>query len=325
MKLKIICLASIFLALMTGCVYATSSKITESIANVHISDTSVQIIDQLKKGTAINVLDSNGRLLKISYGNNLEGWIDASCVKDKFPVTTALNWIEIPGAQELGTQVGGTLAGSGNNTALGSETYEKELEMLVALAKSKLGGGYDDSNWPHDFTCNGFVCYLYLHIYDEENQMAINLADNGIYQADRCKVRYDAAQIKAWLNAGIPLDDFLRPGDLVYTHGTGNWEAAGHVEMYIGEGKMIGSGGGNPSVKENDFIEALNSGFLHVVCRVIEGDEVYIEQPIGKKHRPLRKLPDELGIELYDYEAIAAEGVTVVDDNYSRNDPLVIK
>ena len=79
-----------FLALMTSYTYASTSKISADVANVHISDTSVQIIDQLKKGTAINVLDSNGRLLKISYGNNLEGWIDASCVKDKFPVTTAL-------------------------------------------------------------------------------------------------------------------------------------------------------------------------------------------------------------------------------------------
>ena len=35
MKLKIICFASMFLALMTGSVYATSSKITENVANVH--------------------------------------------------------------------------------------------------------------------------------------------------------------------------------------------------------------------------------------------------------------------------------------------------
>ena len=96
MRLKIICFASVFLALITGSVYASSSEIISDVANVHISDTSVQIIDQLKKGTTINVLDSNGRLLKISYGDNRLGWIDVSCVKNKFAVTTPMAWIDVP-------------------------------------------------------------------------------------------------------------------------------------------------------------------------------------------------------------------------------------
>ena len=95
MKLKVVYLASLFLVLMTGSVYASSSKISTDIANVHISDTSVQIIDQLKKGTAINVLDSNGRLLKISYGDNSIGWIDVSCTKDKFNTTLPIEWIDM--------------------------------------------------------------------------------------------------------------------------------------------------------------------------------------------------------------------------------------
>ena len=323
MKMKIICFTSMIFALMFSDVYASSSKITENIANVHISDTSVQIVDQLKKGTAINVLGSNGRLLKINYGNDLEGWIDVSCVRDKFPVTTALNWIEIPGAQELGisqdTQLGGN-TGVGTTTDIGD--YEK-LEALVALAHSKVGSGRSEPGWNDEweqnhFTCNGFITWLYLHIYDDEKGMAINLPANGIYQASKCEKIFWASDVKNMVEAGFDMDEFLKPGDVIYWHGV-NWAKAGHVELYIGNGQTIGATGNRPeSVTINDARKELLKGSLICVCRIIEDGKVLLRYPKSEL-RPLRKIPEELGIKLYDYEKLEEQGVHIIESNEPDN------
>ena len=320
MKLKIICFVSMFLALMTGSVYA-SSKISTDVANVHISDTSVQVIDQLKKGTAINVLGSNGRLLKINYGNNLEGWIDVSCVKEAFSVTQSMNWIEVPSVQnhENNSQ-------TGTSNGIVNSSYSEKLDALVELAWSKVGCGRTEPNWGDEwenerYTCNGFITYLYLHIYDEERGMAINLPCNGIYQADFCTLRYDASELRNYIKNGANMDDYLRPGDVVYFRGV-NPNKAGHVEIYVGNEQTIGATGSRPdSVRVNNARESLLDGDLLLICRIIDGDNVCTKTPTNEI-RPLRRFPSELNINIYDYEELQRQGVTVVEDNTTRNNLL---
>jgi len=333
MKLKIICFASMFLALMTGSVYATGSKITENIANVHISDTSVQIIDQLKKGTAINVLDSNGRLLKISYGNNLEGWIDASCVKDKFPVTTALNWIEIPGAQETGVSQGTQLGGNNTSSTYKIGDYEKR-QMLVELAESKVGSGRTEPEWSDEwennyYTCNGFITWLYLHIYDEERGRPVQMPHNGIYQADfvldsATGKMYDVQQ---YIKRGVDIDDILEPGDVLYQYGDGNPNAAGHVALYVGDGNIIEASGDRPvSLKKDNLLKENEKGEkrignFFVYCRIIDNGKINTKEP-GANVRSLRRIPENIEEKLgfsYDYEELEKQGVKIVESDASDN------
>jgi len=335
MKLKIICFASMFLALMTGSVYATGSKITENIANVHISDTSVQIIDQLKKGTAINVLDSNGRLLKISYGNNLEGWIDASCVKDKFPVTTALNWIEIPGAQETGVSQGTQLGGNNTSSTYKIGDYEKR-QMLVELAESKVGSGRTEPEWSDEwennyYTCNGFITWLYLHIYDEERGRPVQMPHNGIYQADFVlkSAMGTIYKVQQHIKNGGDIDDVLAPGDVLYQYGDGNPNAAGHVALYVGDGMIIhatGDRGEQGSLRKDNLLENDNKGrqrlgLFFVYCRIIDNGKINTKDP-GTKVRSLRRIPDNIQEKLgfsYDYEELEKQGVKIVESDASDN------
>ncbi len=108
-------------------------------------------------------------------------------------------------------------------------TREKKNQYSQDISKRTL----IESGWGD---CSGTVWYWYYKLFGLDiganTQAQIN-SDKGI-------------RLNMVIQNGIPDESVMRKGDLLYFRGSDNsrTEGVGHVEMYIGDGKIFGHGSG---------------------------------------------------------------------------------
>lgn len=129
-------------------------------------------------------------------------------------------------------------------------TVTEKRAAVVAAIKSREGqntytqGGKRDqvaSGWSD---CSSLTQWAY-------QQIGIEIGDNTEAQmlSDRL------ANVVVPIDAGIPRETYLLPGDLLYFRGRDTGRKAtqyvGHVEMYVGDGQISGHGSGTGPTRKN--------------------------------------------------------------------------
>ena len=108
-------------------------------------------------------------------------------------------------------------------------TREKKNKYSQSIDKRTLiESGYGD--------CSGTVWYWYYKLF------GINIGANTQSQINS----KNGKEIDIKITNGIPDERALKKGDLLYFRGSDNsrTKGVGHVEMYIGDGKIFGHGSG---------------------------------------------------------------------------------
>lgn len=132
--------------------------------------------------------------------------------------------------------------------------------------RTQVGSGYGD--------CSSTVRWCYQQI------LGIDIGVNTEAQIKSKKLKDAEVPIKN----GIPDESYLRKADLLYFRGndTSRTKGVGHVEMYIGNGKLLGHGSGvGPTEKKMvSYCKSMqnskcNNGNRGLICvrRAIEDDE----------------------------------------------------
>lgn len=129
-------------------------------------------------------------------------------------------------------------------------TDDEKRELLVAKALTRKGknvysqdvnkrtmieGGYGD--------CSGTVWYWYYKLF------GIHIGANTEAQI-KSKIGFEA---DVEISEGVPDESRMKKGDLLYFRGSDNsrTRGVGHVEMYIGNGKIFGHGSGIGGTEKN--------------------------------------------------------------------------
>lgn len=134
--------------------------------------------------------------------------------------------------------------------------------------RNQVGSGYGD--------CSSTVRWCY------EQVLGIDIGVNTEAQIKSKKLKDANVPIKN----GVPNESYLRKADLLYFRGDNpkRTKGVGHVEMYIGDGKLLGHGGGiGPTEKKLvSYCKSMQStkcdnGNRGLICvrRAIEDDEEY--------------------------------------------------
>ena len=105
---------------------------------------------------------------------------------------------------------------------------EKNQYSQDANKRTQIEKGYGD--------CSGTVWYWYKKLF------GINIGGNT-----EAQINSNAGQrVNLTITKGIPDESKMKKGDLLYFRGSDNsrTDGVGHVEMYIGDGKIFGHGSG---------------------------------------------------------------------------------
>lgn len=98
-----------------------------------------------------------------------------------------------------------------------------------------------DSGWSD---CSSLTCWAY-------EQVGIDIGDNTEAQM----VSNQLYNVVVPIDAGVPRESYLLPGDLLYFRGRDTGRKAtkyvGHVEMYVGNGEISGHGSGIGPIRKN--------------------------------------------------------------------------
>lgn len=161
-------------------------------------------------------------------------------------------------------------------------TEKRELLVKSALTREKKNKYSQDINKRTLIEsgfgdCSGTVWYWYYKLFK------INIGANTQAQIN------SPLGVRVGVNIvdGIPDENSLKKGDLLYFRGSDNTrtEGVGHVEMYIGDGKLFGHGSGVGGTVKNmaDYCKTrfntpstkmLKNKGLICVIRFLGGDEV---------------------------------------------------
>lgn len=128
--------------------------------------------------------------------------------------------------------------------------------------------------------CSGTVWYWYYKLF------GINIGTNTQSQINsKNGVRLDIP-----ITNGVPDESLMKKGDLLYFRGNNNsrTEGVGHVEMYIGDGKIFGHGSGMggtvkdmvsycTSRQKTPSTAKLKNRGLICVRRILKGDDSLTE------------------------------------------------
>lgn len=142
--------------------------------------------------------------------------------------------------------------------------YSQDVSKRTLIEK-----GYGD--------CSGTVWYWYKKLF------GINIGATTETQINSKLGK----RVNLTIKNGIPDESKMKKGDLLYFRGTNNarTEGVGHVEMYIGDGKIFGHGSGvGGTVKDmksycvrrqnaKSTTKLKNKGLICVI-RFLEGDEM---------------------------------------------------
>lgn len=122
-------------------------------------------------------------------------------------------------------------------------TAKEKRELLVTKALSRK----EKNKYSQDVTkrtliesgygdCSGTVWYWYKKLF------GINIGANT-----EAQIKSDTGiEVDCSIKNGVPAEKYLKKGDLLFFRGSDNsrTKGVGHVEMYIGDGKIFGHGSG---------------------------------------------------------------------------------
>lgn len=142
---------------------------------------------------------------------------------------------------------------------------ERQNQYTQSSKRTLVGSGYGD--------CSSTVRWCYQQV------LGIDIGINTEAQIKSSKAKDVSIPIKN----GIPDESYLRKGDLLYFRGndTSRTKGVGHVEMYIGDGKLLGHGSGIGPTRKNMIAYCMgrqnakcNNGNKGLICvkRVIQDD-----------------------------------------------------
>ena len=130
-------------------------------------------------------------------------------------------------------------------------TNKEKRAALVAKIKSREGKNQYTQSSKRDQVSSGCSDCSSLQQWVYEQVLGINIGDNTEAQMLSKKL----TTIDAGISGGVPDEDKLLPGDLLYFRGTDPDRKAtgyvGHVEMYVGNGELSGHGSGVGPTRKN--------------------------------------------------------------------------
>lgn len=161
-----------------------------------------------------------------------------------------------------------------------ARSREKKNQYTQGSKRIQVDGGWSD--------CSSFVRWCYLQVLGQD------IGSNTAAQITN-KILQNVADVNE-LGGKYPPEDKLLPGDLIYYKGTDSSRPrqCGHVEMYLGDGRIIGHGSGiGPTEKSlrtySKSRYAQGKGWLCAlrVIRTDEEDNFYCAPPppfLSRKH-----------------------------------------
>ncbi|SCI34075.1 MULTISPECIES: C40 family peptidase [unclassified Romboutsia] len=242
-------------------VESASAFVTEEKVNFRKeSNTDSEIIEELTKGTELQVVEVQDEWIKVKNGEE-EGYVNANYVSDEAPVIEevvvedqAINTVSTTqnsnsNIQTTNNVTNNTTNNATNNTSSNQNSSSSNkieqsntnvpaantslAQAVVNLAYSKIGSPYVwGAEGPNSFDCSGLTSYVYK-----------NAAGISIPRSSSAQSTYGTTVSKA----------NLQPGDLVF-FGSGS---VSHVGIYIGGGNMIHS----PKPGETVKITSINSSY----------------------------------------------------------------
>ncbi len=244
-------------------VESASAFVTEEKVNFRKeSNTDSEIIEELTKGTELEVVEVQDEWIKVKNGED-EGYVNANYVSDEAPVIEEVvveeeaqvtNTVSTTQNSNSNTQTTNNATNNATNNTTNNATNNQNssssnkveqsntnvpaantslAQAVVNLAYSKIGSPYVwGAEGPNSFDCSGLTSYVYK-----------NAAGISIPRSSSAQSTYGTTVSKA----------NLQPGDLVF-FGSGS---VSHVGIYIGGGNMIHS----PKPGESVKIASINSSY----------------------------------------------------------------
>ena len=197
-----------------------------------------EIIEELSKGSKLEVIEDQGEWIKVKYNEN-EGYVNAKYISDEAPV------IEEVVSEEINTNRVSNAQNSNKKNNSSSNKIEQSNEnvpssnqslaqAVVNLAYSKIGSPYVwGAEGPNSFDCSGLTSYVY------KQAAGISLPRTSTAQSTYGKTVSKSN---------------LQPGDLVFFGSNGS---VNHVGIYVGGGNMIHS----PKPGETVKVTSINSSY----------------------------------------------------------------
>lgn len=123
-------------------------------------------------------------------------------------------------------------------------TYNEQRTALVAAVESREGKNQYTTSGKRDQVAEGWSDCSSLMRWAHEEALGVYIGDNTEAQINSDKL----ATVDVPITEGVPDESAMLPGDLLYFRGRDTGRKAsqyvGHVEMYIGNGQLMGHGSG---------------------------------------------------------------------------------
>lgn len=130
-------------------------------------------------------------------------------------------------------------------------SYSEQRAALVAAVVSREGKNQYTTSSKRDQVASGWSDCSSLVRWAHEEALGIYIGDNTEGQINSSRL----TTVDVAISAGVPDEAALLPGDLLFFRGrdTGrkNSQYVGHVEMYVGNGQLMGHGSGVGPVRKN--------------------------------------------------------------------------
>lgn len=227
------------------------------------ANTDSEIIEELSKGSKLEVLEDREEWIKVKYGDK-EGYVSAKYISDEAPVieevvveetVTEEATTRVSNNQSSSSQSSNTQKSNKKNNSSSNKTEQSNenvpaantssAQAVVNLAYSKIGSPYVwGAEGPNSFDCSGLTSYVY------KNAAGVSLPRTSSAQSGYGKTVSKSN---------------LQPGDLVF-FGSGS---VSHVGIYIGGGNMIHSPKPGESVKITSINSSYYSGRFITAKRVL--------------------------------------------------------
>ena len=123
-------------------------------------------------------------------------------------------------------------------------TYNEQRTALVAAVESREGKNQYTTGNRRDQVASGWSDCSSLMRWAHEEALGIYIGDNTEGQINSSRL----TTVDVEISAGVPDESRMLPGDLLFFRGRDTGRKAsqyvGHVEMYIGNGQLMGHGSG---------------------------------------------------------------------------------
>lgn len=130
-------------------------------------------------------------------------------------------------------------------------SYSEQRAALVAAVESREGQNQYTTSSKRDQVASGWSDCSSLMRWAHETVLGVYIGDNTEGQINSNRL----TTVDVAISAGVPDESRMLPGDLLFFRGRDTGRKAsqyvGHVEMYVGNGQLMGHGSGVGPVRKN--------------------------------------------------------------------------